>query len=65
MSCAPFCTREKSEGRYKDNSTPTILLDRSISPNTPSYLELCCMYCLPVHELELNMNGYTFRGSNR
>ena len=30
MSCAPFCTMEKSEGTYKDNSALTFHLDRGI-----------------------------------
>ena len=30
MSCAPFCTMEKSQGRYKDNSALTFHLDRGI-----------------------------------
>ena len=30
MSCAPFYTMEKSEGRYKDNSALTFPLDRGI-----------------------------------
>ena len=30
MSCAPFCTMEKSEGRYKDNSALTFHMDRGI-----------------------------------
>ena len=30
MSCAPFCTMEKSEGRYKGNSALTFHLDRGI-----------------------------------
>ena len=29
-SCAPFCTMEKSEGRYKDNFTLLFHLDRGI-----------------------------------
>ena len=49
MSCAPFCTMEKSEGRYKDNSALTFHLDRGILLHKHCYLIMEIIILLGQH----------------
>ena len=49
MSGAPFCTMDKSEGRYKYNSALTILLDRSmLGDDTVKSFKLSLSLCKDI-----------------